>query len=65
MKELDLNINASKVKKQITIFIETQVKERGDDGVLVWFSGYIDSTIIAKMCFESLGTDVVKLIIKP
>lgn len=65
MKELDLNIDASIVKKQITTFIETQLKEREDDGVLVWFSGYIDSTIIAKMCFEALGMDVVKLIIKP
>lgn len=64
MKELNLNIDASEVKTQIITFIETQVKERGDDGVLVWFSGYIDSTIIAKMCFKALGMDVVNLIIK-
>ncbi len=65
MNDFDLSIDASSVVKQITSFIETQVKERGDDGVLVWFSGYIDSTIIVKICLEALGLDAVKLIIKP
>lgn len=65
MNDYSLNIDASKVYKQITDFIKTQVKEMGDDGVLVWFSGYVDSTIIAKMCFEALGKEAVKLIIKP
>jgi NAD+ synthase len=65
LNEFELNIDASSVNKQIISFIETQVKERGDDGVLVWFSGYIDSTTITKMCLEALGPDAVKLIIKP
>ena len=65
MNKLSLNIDASKVSKRIINFIEAQVKEKGDDGVLVWFSGYIDSTIITKMCFEALGKEAVKLIIKP
>jgi NAD+ synthase len=65
VNEYSLNIDASKVSKQIINFIGTQVKEKGDDGVLVWFSGYIDSTIITKMCFEALGKEAVKLIVKP
>ena len=65
MNEYSLNIDAFKASKQIINFIETQVKERGDDGVLVWFSGYLDSTLIAKMCFEALGKETVKLIVKP
>ncbi|MFX0182255.1 MAG: NAD(+) synthase [Candidatus Hodarchaeota archaeon] len=64
MKELDISVEAPKIIEKIQYFIETHIKEREADGVLIWFSGYIDSTIIAKLSFEAIGTENVKLFMR-
>ncbi|MFX0152610.1 MAG: NAD(+) synthase, partial [Candidatus Hodarchaeota archaeon] len=55
---------APKIIEKIQYFIETHLKEREADGVLIWFSGYIDSTIITKLSLEAIGTEKVKLFLR-
>ena len=64
MKDLDISANAGKIVEKIGSFIETSKEERGVDGVVILFSGYIDSTVITKIALDSLGEESVKLIIR-
>ena len=62
LKNLDISGKAANIVEKIGNFIETSKEERGVDGVVILFSGYIDSTVITKIALESLGEDFVKLI---
>ncbi len=64
MKNLDISGRENEIIKNITTFIETQTKKRGVDGVLILFSGYIDSTIVAKLAIDALEENSVKLLIR-
>jgi NAD+ synthase len=64
LKALDISAKADKIVAKIGNFIETSKEERGVDGVVILFSGYIDSTVITKIALDSLGESVVKLIIR-
>lgn len=64
MKEFDTSAEAPDIIEKIIYFIETHVKERGADGILIWFSGFIDSTIITKLSLDAVGTEKVKLFMR-
>lgn len=64
LKDLDISAKADKIVAKIGNFIETSKEEQGVDGVVILFSGYIDSTVITKIALDSLGESVVKLIIR-
>ncbi|MFX0015471.1 MAG: NAD(+) synthase [Promethearchaeota archaeon] len=64
MQELDISKNVEKISKRIIHFIETSKEERGVEGVLVLFSGYMDSTVVSKLTLEALSHDNVKLLIR-
>ena len=64
MEELDISHKLSKVYEKLSNFIETTKEERGVDGVVILFSGYIDSTIIAKISLNAIGEENVKLLIR-
>ncbi|MHA2296890.1 MAG: NAD(+) synthase [Candidatus Hodarchaeales archaeon] len=64
MKEIDISTDLDSVKESIIHFIANYIEERGFEGALVWFSGYIDSTIITKLTIEALGENVVKILIR-
>ncbi|MHA2295217.1 MAG: NAD(+) synthase [Candidatus Hodarchaeales archaeon] len=64
MLNLDINGYEDQIVQNITGFIETQTKERGIDGVLIMFSGYVDSTIIAKLALDTLKDMTVKLFLR-
>lgn len=49
LANLDINGQEDKIIDKISTFVKTQAIERGVDGVLILFSGYIDSTIVAKI----------------
>lgn len=52
------------VINKIINFIETSMEERRASGLLILFSGFIDSTVIAKLCIEAVGKDKIKLLIR-
>ena len=62
LKELDISKDVSKITERIIHFIKTSKDERGVEGVLVLFSGYMDSTIISKLSLEALGEEAVKFL---
>ncbi|MHA1206140.1 MAG: NAD(+) synthase [Candidatus Hodarchaeales archaeon] len=64
LEDLDISAKADKIVAKIGNFIETSKEEQGVDGVVILFSGYIDSTVITKIALDSLGESVVKLIIR-
>ncbi len=64
MKELDISKDVAKIADRIIHFIETSKEERGVEGVLVLFSGYMDSTVVSKLCLEALSDKSVKLLIR-
>ena len=64
MENLDISLKAAKVVERIGNFIETLKEERGVDGVVILFSGYIDSTVITKIALDSLGEESVKVLIR-
>ncbi|MFX0124301.1 MAG: NAD(+) synthase [Candidatus Hodarchaeota archaeon] len=64
MKELDISNDVANIVEQIVHFIETSTEERGVEGVLVLSSGYMDSTIVSKLCLEALGVEAVKLLLR-
>jgi NAD+ synthase len=64
LKELDISADLARVKQSIIHFINNYVEERGFDGALVWFSGYLDSTIITKLTLEALGVESVKIMVR-
>lgn len=64
MKELTIRNDVANVVERIIHFIETSTEERGVEGVLILFSGYMDSTIVSKLCLEAVGVEKVKLFIR-
>ncbi len=63
MKELEI-ADKAKVINKIGNFIDHTKHERGVDGVVILFSGYIDSTVIAKISLDVLGQENVKLLVR-
>jgi NAD+ synthase len=64
LKDLDISKDVGKIAKRIIHFIETSTNERGVEGVLILFSGYMDSTIVSKFALEALGEEAVKFLIR-
>ncbi|UCG01007.1 MAG: NAD(+) synthase [Candidatus Heimdallarchaeota archaeon] len=64
MKVLDISNDVANIVERIVHFIGTSIEERGVEGVLVLFSGYMDSTIVSKLCLEAVGAEEVKLLIR-
>ncbi|MHA2203984.1 MAG: NAD(+) synthase [Candidatus Hodarchaeales archaeon] len=64
MKELDISNNVANVVERIVHFIGTSTEERRVDGVLVLFSGYMDSTVVSKLCLDAVGVEAVNLLIR-
>lgn len=61
---LDISGHEDEIINKISSFIKTQAVARGVDGVLILFSGYIDSTIVAKIAIDALKEKTVKLLIR-
>ncbi len=61
MENLDISDQVSNIVEKIKNFIETSKEERGVSGVVILFSGFIDSTIIAKLAMDTLGKEKVRL----
>ena len=64
MEDLNINGKVEKIINEIANFIETSMEERRASGLLILFSGFIDSTVIAKICIEAVGKEKVKLLIR-
>lgn len=64
LKELNISNDVANIVERIVHFIRTSIEERGVEGVLVLFSGYMDSTIVSKLCLEAVGVEAVKLLIR-
>lgn len=65
LSKVGLEINSQKVKDKIINFFQLNMEERKDsfNGLLISFSGYIDSTVIAKLAIEAIGKENVSLIV--
>lgn len=61
MKIMSNGLDTDKVIKDITAFIRGFVEE--DEQVVVPVSGGMDSDLVARLCFQSLGRDRVKLFV--
>lgn len=64
MEELDISKDIMEIKERIVHFIETSKEERGVEGVLVLFSGYMDSTVVSKLSLDALDNKGVKLLLR-
>ncbi|MFW9777733.1 MAG: NAD(+) synthase [Candidatus Heimdallarchaeota archaeon] len=64
MKELDIKSNIDQFVGKIIDFIGNAVEERKYEGVLIWFSGFIDSTVITKLSLETLDEDKIKILLR-
>lgn len=64
LKKLTIINDVANIVERIVNLIETSIEERGVEGVLVLFSGYMDSTIVSKLCLDAVGVDAVKLLIR-
>ncbi|MFW9856692.1 MAG: NAD(+) synthase [Candidatus Thorarchaeota archaeon] len=64
MANLDIFGSEEKIITTISNFIEIQGRDRGVDGVLILFSGYIDSTIVARLSLDIFGKEKVKLFVR-
>ncbi|MFX1282390.1 MAG: NAD(+) synthase [Promethearchaeota archaeon] len=64
MEELDISKDMMKITERIIQFIETSKEERGVEGVLILFSGHMDSTVVSKLSLDALGKEAVKLLIR-
>ncbi|MHA2226093.1 MAG: hypothetical protein ACXAC8_12860 [Candidatus Hodarchaeales archaeon] len=64
MKELNISKKEQVIIDKIVHSIESFAQEKGRNKVLIWFTGFIDSTIITKLTIEALGMNAVKLIVR-
>lgn len=64
MKELDISKNEQVIIDKIVHSIDVFAQEKGTNKVLIWFTGFIDSTIITKLTIEALELNAVKLIVR-
>ena len=58
-----LNINPARVKEKLISFIKKTTYDKEASGLLLIFSGQIDSYTVAKLSIEAVGLDSIKLII--
>ena len=63
MKELKDNFEPRGVVKYTIKFIQDIIDKRKAEGLLVIFSGQLDSYVTAKMAIETMGVEKVKLIV--
>ncbi len=63
MVSTDLEINSVEVKGIIVSKIKEAINERETNGLLIVFSGQLDSFTTAKLAIEAVGVESVKLII--
>jgi NAD+ synthase len=64
LENLDIGAQASQIVEKISSAIETSKEERGMDGVVILFSGYIDSTIIAKIAMDTFEEGEIQLLVR-
>ena len=64
LKEITIKNDVANILERIIHYIGTATVEREVEGVLVLFSGYMDSTIVSKLCLDALGADAVELLIR-
>ncbi len=64
MENLDIGDKASQIVNKISHFIETSKEERRMDGVVILFSGFIDSTIIAKITMDTIDEKDLRLLVR-
>ena len=64
LEELDISHKIGSVGEKLSHFIENTKEERGVDGVVILFSGYVDSAVIAKLSLDAIGEEKVKLLIR-
>jgi NAD+ synthase len=64
LENLDIGPQVGHIIEKISQSIETSKEERGMDGVVILFSGYIDSTIIAKIAMDTLEEEKVQLLVR-
>ncbi|MFX0117490.1 MAG: hypothetical protein ACFFB3_23285, partial [Candidatus Hodarchaeota archaeon] len=63
MIDFSLIIDPAKIKEKIVSFIKEVHRKRDSNGLLVIFSGQIDSFTVAKLSIAALGLDSVSLAI--
>jgi NAD+ synthase len=63
--ELDLAIEASHVRAQLTGFIADYLERSGADGIVLGLSGGLDSAVVMALCAEALGPRKVLGLILP
>ncbi|MHA1978041.1 MAG: NAD(+) synthase [Candidatus Hodarchaeales archaeon] len=64
MENLNIGEKASKIVEKISSVIETSKTEREMDGIVILFSGYIDSTIIAKIAMDTFEEGEIQLLVR-
>src|SRR5512146_1687621 len=60
-----LKVDLEATRREIVRFVRREVERFGKDGVLVGFSGGLDSTTVGFLCKEALGDDRVYGLILP
>ncbi len=63
MTTFNLEIDPKSVTTKIVDFIKENMEERCTSGLLVMFSGQIDSFTVTKLCIEAAGLESVKLVV--
>ncbi|MHA2298829.1 MAG: NAD(+) synthase [Candidatus Hodarchaeales archaeon] len=63
MTDFNLEIDPHEVKRKIISSLQQTIKVRDSSGLLVIFSGQLDSYTVAKLSIEAAGFDNVKLLI--
>lgn len=65
LKKDVLHIDSPAVKKNISSFLKTQIQTSGTKGVVLGMSGGIDSSVVAALCVDALGSDGVLGLLMP
>lgn len=63
--KIDISINPEEILIIISDFIKTYIKNSNSNGVVIGFSGGLDSSVIAIICQKILGTKNTKCIFLP
>jgi len=59
LKKHVLHMDSPAVKRNISSFLKTQIQTSGRKGVVLGLSGGIDSSVVAALCVDALGSDGV------
>jgi NAD+ synthase len=65
MNQNPLNLDGKSVCQQISSFIETKRQELKRDGVIIGYSGGLDSTVVAYLSVAGVGSEKVTLLYLP